>query len=124
MTHTRGLRLTTLAAVTAAVAFAPLIVATDADALGNNRTVKRSCGRNYVASGHNGSATQGHSWAQTTKQSGTCKGRLSAALQRNDGYQSRRVYGSSKSAYATARFNSKAKYGLHWGCDNCNVTRS
>ncbi|MET8216971.1 hypothetical protein [Streptomyces hirsutus] len=122
--HVRRTRTTALAAVAAAVALAPLLIATDADALGNNRAVGRSCGTNYVSSGHNGTATEGHSWAQTTKQSGTCAGRLSAALERNDGYWSTRVYGTNQSAYATARFNSRAASGLHWGCDDCNVTRS
>lgn len=114
---------TLVATVFLSVAAAPLLAA-PAHALGNNRAVNRSCGTNYVSSGHNGTAGEGHSWAQTTRQSGNCAGRLSAALERSDGYWSTRVYGSNGSAYATARFGAKAKHGLHWGCDACNVTRS
>jgi len=117
-------RLSVLAVATVFSVFAVLLLATPAQALGDNRTVERGCGKNYVASGHNGSAAEGHSWAQTTRQSGDCRGRLSAALERRDGYWSNRVYGTRQEAYATARFQDIAKHGLHWGCDNCNVTRS
>jgi hypothetical protein len=118
------LRLPVVAA--AAVVVALPLLASPAQALGNNRTVERGCGKNWVASGHNGPSGggRGHSWAQTKKVSGTCKGRLSAALQRNDGYWSTRVYGSNQGAYATATFPDRARYGLHWGCDACGVTRS
>ncbi|MEV6331595.1 hypothetical protein [Streptomyces sp. NPDC051909] len=108
------------AGLTALVAVAPLLVATDAHALGNNRVVSRSCGTNYVGSGFNGS----QNWAQTKKVSGDCAGRLSAALIRSDGYWTTRVYGSSTSAYASYNSSYKARNGLHWGCDNCNVTYS
>ncbi|OKK06153.1 hypothetical protein AMK26_08780 [Streptomyces sp. CB03234] len=108
------------AGLTALVAVAPVLVATDAQALGNNRTVNRSCGSNYVSSGFTGS----YSWAQTTKSSGDCAGRLSAALIRSDGYQTTRKYGSSSSAYTSYTSSSQARNGLHWGCDSCNVTYS
>jgi len=84
--------------------------------LGNNRTVYRSCGANYVSSGYSG----GYSWAQTRKVSGSCAGRLSAGLQYNGYYT--RVYGSSQTAY-TSRWG-YATYGLHWGCDYCSRTYS
>ncbi|MFD5328389.1 hypothetical protein [Streptomyces sp. NPDC127092] len=106
--------------LTAMVAVAPLLAATDAQALGNNRTVERSCGKNYVSSGFTGSK----SWAQTAKSSGTCAGRLSAALVRSDGYWTTRVYGTSSSAYASYSSTVSARNGLHWGCDGCNVTYS
>ena len=85
--------------------------------LGNNRTVYRSCGANYVSSGY---VSSGYSWAQTRKISGSCAGRLSAGLQYN-GYRTR-VYGSSQTAY-TSRWG-YAVYGLHWGCNSCNPTYS
>lgn len=108
------------AAMTAMLVIAPVIAATDAQALGNNREVSRSCGTNRVSSGFTGS----YNWAQTTKSSGSCAGRLSAALERYNGYWTTRVYGSSSSAYATDVVSSADHYGLHWGCDACNVTRS
>ncbi|MDG5802511.1 hypothetical protein P9869_07535 [Streptomyces ossamyceticus] len=108
------------AGMTAMLAIAPLLVATDAQALGNNRTVERSCGKNYVSSGFTGR----QSWAQTSKSSGDCAGRLSAALVRSDGAWTTRVYGTSSSAYATHSSTSSARNGLHWGCDACNVTYS
>ena len=80
----------TAAIMTTMMVVAPMVVATEAQALGNDRNVSRSCGTNYVASGFSGS----QSWAQTTKASGTCAGRLSAALVRSDGYQTTRVYGT------------------------------
>jgi len=123
MSKTRR-RISAVFAIAALTTGAAVFTASPASALGNNRTVERSCGKNYVSSGQNGSATEGHSWAQTKRQEGTCAGRLSAALERNDGYWSQRVYGDRNSAYATARFGSVASYGLHWGCDDCNVTRS
>ncbi|WP_329117819.1 hypothetical protein [Streptomyces sp. NBC_01353] len=116
-----SLRKTAVAAgMTALVAVAPLLAATDAQALGNNRNVSRSCGTNHVGSGFNGS----QNWAQTKKVSGDCAGRLSAALVRSDGYWTTRVYGSKTNAYASYNSRYKAKNGLHWGCDNCNVTYS
>lgn len=108
------------AGMTAMLVAAPLIAATDAQALGNNRTVSRSCGTNYVSSGFTGS----YSWAQTRKSSGDCAGRLSAALVRSDGYWTTRKYGSSSEAYTTLTSSSSARNGLHWGCDSCNVTYS
>jgi hypothetical protein len=108
------------AGMTALVAVTPLLAATDAQALGNNRTVSRGCGSNYVGSGFNGS----QNWAQTKKVSGSCAGRLSAALIRSDGYWTTRVYGTSTSAYASYNSAYKGRNGLHWGCDNCNVTYS
>jgi hypothetical protein len=118
------MRLSTVVVAAVCSLAATLLVAPSGQSLGNNRIVSRSCGTNYVASGHNGSPSAGHSWAQTKKNSGTCRGRLSAALERNDGYWSRRVYGTNQEAYATARFGSRARAGLHWGCDACGVTRS
>ncbi|MBP5940092.1 hypothetical protein [Streptomyces acidiscabies] len=109
------------AVMTATMAIAPMIAVSEAQALGNNREVSRSCGTNRVSSGFTGS----YSWAQTTKASGSCAGRLSAALERNNGVWTTRVYGSSSTAYATDTNGGIAvRYGLHWGCDNCNVTRS
>ncbi|WP_327320155.1 hypothetical protein [Streptomyces sp. NBC_01235] len=111
----------TAAAMTAMMVIAPVIAATDAQALGNNREVSRSCGTNRVSSGYTGS----YSWALTVKASGDCAGRLSAALERNNGFWTTRVYGTSSRAYATDTTNTVAdRYGLHWGCDSCNVTRS
>lgn len=108
------------AGLTALVAVVPLLAATEAQALGNNRTVSRSCGTNYVSSGY----SSGKSWAQTAKSSGTCAGRLSAALVKSDGAWTTRVYGSQSSAYATHTSSYSARNGLHWGCDSCNVTYS
>ena len=51
------------AAMTAMLMVAPVIAATDAQVLGNNREVSRSCGTNHVSSGF---TTEGvYSWAQT-----------------------------------------------------------
>jgi len=94
-----------------------VVPASSAMALGNNRTVSRSCGTNYVSSGWTGS----YSWAQTKKVSGDCAGRLSAGLEFYNGYRTR-VPGSNTSAYTSNP--AYARYGLHWGCDNCNVTFS
>lgn len=121
MISARSIRKTAVAAgLTALVAIAPVLTATDAQALGNNRVVSRGCGSNYVGSGFNGS----QNWAQTKKVSGTCAGRLSAALVRSDGYWTTRVYGNNTSAYASYNSRYKGRNGLHWGCDNCNVTYS
>jgi hypothetical protein len=108
--------------MTTLMAIVPLVAAPGAEALGNNRSVTRSCGKNYVSSGFNSPK----SWAQTKKESGTCAGRLSAALELVDGYRTQRVYGSNSSAYASFNTGSgmAAKYGLHWGCDACSVTKS
>ncbi|PJE95453.1 hypothetical protein CUT44_22840 [Streptomyces carminius] len=108
--------------MTTLMAIVPLVAAPGAEALGDNRTVTRSCGKNHVSSGLN----NGKSWAQTEKESGTCAGRLSAALELVDGYRIQRVYGTKSRAYASFNTGSgmAAKYGLHWGCDNCNVTKS
>ncbi|MFG3296835.1 hypothetical protein ACGF3G_49700 [Streptomyces sp. NPDC048179] len=109
------------AAMTAMLLVAPVIAATDAQALGNNREVWRSCGSNRVSSGYYGSVH--FSWAQTVQASGDCTGRLSAALERINGYWTQRVYGDKYRAYATD-IGYYDEYGLHWGCDACNVTRS
>jgi hypothetical protein len=102
---------------------APFMAVGGADALGNNRVVNRSCGSNYVSSGSWGS---NGAWAQTERNSGTCAGRLSVAFQAGDGYRTARVYGSSQSAYDTVPATARGgwRYGLHWGCDSCNVTTS
>lgn len=110
-----------LAAVAATVA-AVTLSATPALALGNNRVVYRSCGENYVASGFN--SEYGYSWAQTEKDGGDCSGRLSAALKRDNGTNTPRRYGTNGSAWATDYSPFDARNGLHWGCDNCNVTYS
>lgn len=107
------------AAMTAMMVIAPMIAASEAQALGNNREVERHCGTNRVSSGFDADKKF---WAQTVKASGTCAGRLSAALELTSGYWTKRVYGTSKTVYASTK--DKAKSGLHWGCDDCNVTRS
>jgi hypothetical protein len=99
-----------------------LYAASPAMALGNNRTVSRSCGTTYVASGY--SSSQRLNWAQTEKRSGDCTGRLSAALIKNNGYQTARHYGTSSRAYTSYTEGVRAINGLHWGCDSCNVTYS
>lgn len=95
--------------------------ATSANALGNNRTVHRSCGSNYVSSGFNGT----NYWAQTKRVSGTCKGRFSLSFEMSNGKWMTRTYYNRYSAYRTIspRFG-KVRYGLHWGCDKCNVTKT
>jgi len=107
-----------LLATVTAVALAPAV---PAQALGNNRTVTRSCGTNYVASGRYSNT---NAWAQTTKASGDCAGRLSAGLRASDGYTWPRVYGSNTSAYTSRTDSAGFGTGLHWGCDACNVTTS
>ena len=113
------LRLSMSAVAMVSSIFTVLLLATPAQALENNREVKRDCGTNYVASGYNGKA----SWAQTTRVSGDCQGRLSAALEYADGHWSERKYGSRQSVYVAVD-GERARYGLHWGCDDCNVTKS
>jgi len=108
--------LTSIVSLTA-LSVAMMLPAT-AFGLGNNRTVYRSCGANYVSSGY---VSSGYSWAQTRKVSGSCAGRLSAGLQASNGYWTR-VYGSTLSAY-TSRYGYWT-YGLHWGCDGCSQTYS
>jgi hypothetical protein len=90
-------------------------------ALGNNRVVSRDCGKNYVASGASSSKS---AWAQTTRVSGTCSGRLSAGLQANDGFVFPRSYGTRERAYVSETYSFGFSRGMHWGCDNCNVTYS
>lgn len=107
--------------VAALTAGAGVFTAGPAAALGNNRTVERSCGKNYVASGYHGPGN--YSWVETVKQEGDCAGRLSVAFELYNGYWTQRVYGDRNRAYTT-NGGSDARYGLHWGCDNCNVTRS
>ena len=98
-----------------------LVPAQSAQALGNNREVSRSCGRNWVASG---SYSSTHAWAVTSKLSGNCSGRLSAGLRASDGYTWPRVYGSSTRAEADQNDPAGFGTGMHWGCDSCNVTYS
>ncbi|MET7455197.1 hypothetical protein ABZT03_25530 [Streptomyces sp. NPDC005574] len=110
-----------IAGMSACVLAASVIsMAPGAQALGNNRTVSRGCGKNYVAS--NRWSDEG-GWAQTTKVSGHCKGRLSAALQWSTGYRTPRVYGDNQSAYTSTDLGTVV-LGLHWGCDNCDLTTS
>jgi hypothetical protein len=108
--------------MTTMMVVAPVIAASDAQALGNNREVSRSCGTNHVSSAYYSGGP--YSWAQTTKASGDCAGRLSAALEKTGGFWTTRVYGTSSRAYATLESSVAAQNGLHWGCDSCNVTRS
>jgi hypothetical protein len=104
----------------AGVLMTALSFATPADALGNNRFVQRSCGRNWVSSGFR---ADGYNWAATETAAGTCAGRLSAALERHDGYVSQRKYGNSWEVYVLIRWGgTRATRGLHWGCDTCGVT--
>jgi len=105
----------TLTAIVSVTALSVAALPATAFGLGNNRPVYRSCGANYISSGYSG----GYSWAQTQRQNGSCAGRLSAGLQYSNGYRVR-VYGSSQSAY-TSRYGYWS-YGLHWGCDYCNVS--
>lgn len=107
------------------VAMAGLIVAvfpaSPALALGDNRTVERSCGKNYVASGFDGT----NYWAQTQRVSGTCQGRFSLNFEMTDGRRMTRTYYNKYSAYRTISPSfGKVKYGLHWGCDDCGVTKT
>lgn len=109
-----------------ATVMAPLVASPSAYALGNNRNVHRSCGTNYVASGADYvNSKVRYYWAQTTKTSGDCSGRLSVAFQYFDGYRSPREYGSTSAAYTSMDgMVHLVQYGLHWGCDTCNVTYS
>lgn len=108
----------TRAGVAAAAVLGMAVMTTGpAHAIGNNRVVYRSCGSNYISSGGGG----GNFWAQTEKNSGTCSGILSVALQSRDGYQSPRVYGTNRSAF-TSIGGIAAIYGLHWGCNSCGVS--
>ena len=108
----------TLTSIVSLTALSVAMLPATAFGLGNNRTVYRSCGANYVSSGY---VSSGYSWAQTRKVSGSCAGRLSAGLQASNGYWTR-VYGSTLSAY-TSRYGYWT-YGLHWGCDGCSQTYS
>jgi hypothetical protein len=108
------------AVLTAGVVVAAILPATPAFALGNNRTVSRSCGSNYVSSGFNGS--QG--WAQTEKSSGNCTGQLGVTLIRSDGYRLGRVNGTTSSARIVYATSNRPQNGVHWGCLNCNQTLS
>ncbi len=99
--------------------------ASPAYAIGNNRDVSRDCGVNHVSSGRIGNKY----WVQTERRgglhNGKCKGRLSVAFELENGYQTPRVPGTADSAYTTYTATQvPVKYGLHWGCDNCAVTRS
>jgi hypothetical protein len=106
------------AVVLAGAAVLTVAPASPAMALGNNRTVSRSCGQNYVSSGYDGNEY----WAQTQKAGGNCTGRLSVALEWNSGYRTNRMYGSSTRAYIHDWDPDGARYGVHWGCDACNQT--
>ena len=103
------------------IAFLP---ASSALAIGDSRTVERSCGKNHVSSGR---FSDGTAWAQTVQEGGkngaSCAGRLSVAFELDNGYHTDRVYGDNKKVYATTNATN-VKYALHWGCDNCSVTRS
>lgn len=112
-------RMGTVAAVAGLVSV--LLPVTSAAALGDNRTVKRGCGSNYVSSGFNGRDY----WAQTEHVSGNCKGRFSLNFQMDDGRWMTRTYHTAHSAYREIdpAFG-RVSHGLHWGCDNCNVTKS
>src|SRR5215217_5084340 len=104
----------------AAVVVSTISFVAPAQAVGNNRTVSRGCGKNYVSSSR---YSEGGGWAQTQKQSGDCKGRLSAALQLSSGYRTPRVYGSNLSAFDSTDLGVVVN-GLHWGFDNCDLTTS
>jgi hypothetical protein len=76
------MRLSTVAIAAVCATLATLVVTAPAQAIGNNRAVERSCGKNYVSSGIR---STGRSWAMTQKQSGTCAGpaeRCARAAQR------------------------------------------
>jgi hypothetical protein len=106
-------------AIVAAGLIAALLPASPAMALGNNRTVTRSCGKNYVASGFNGT----NYWAQTQRVSGTCEGRFSLNFEMTDGRRMTRTYYNRYSAYREISPSfGRVRYGLHWGCDACGVT--
>ena len=114
-----AIRVTSVVAISAiAMALMPTL---PAQAIGNNRSVNRSCGSNFVASGRYSSTT---AWAQTTKESGNCSGRLSAGLRASDGFTWPRVYGTNSSAYSQRTDSAGFGTGMHWGCDSCNVTYS
>jgi hypothetical protein len=113
------LKISMPAMATVSSVFAVLLLATPAQALEDNRNVERGCGTNHVSSGYNGQ----YSWAQTTRVSGDCQGRLSAALEYHNGYWSERKYGTKQEVFV-AEAGPRAKHGLHWGCDDCNVTKS
>ena len=67
------------AVVMVGVLAAAILPASPASALGNNRTVNRGCGSNYVASGFwdYEDTLNDTTWAQTTKAGGDCGDRLS-----------------------------------------------
>jgi len=105
----------------------PFLFAGSADAIGNNRTVTRSCGQNHVASGKIAatSTRSAYTWAQTTRVNGDCGGYLSVALQYTDGRRSSRKTQPDHITSAYTEVTGTAfSYGLHWGCDTCNVTYS
>ena len=118
-TPSLGSRLPRLAGVAAVVALAAALgIAEPAHAsIGAYRLVQRSCGWNTISNG----GANGHFWAQTAKESGSCTGTLSVAMRANDGYQSPRVYGSKDSAY-TELWSFNAVGSVHWGCNSCSPT--
>jgi hypothetical protein len=117
----RGMTRLAAAAVAGGIVVA-LLPGTPAFALGNNRNVQRSCGWNYVGSGYNGSEY----WAETSRASGNCLGRLSAGFELENGQRSARKYGDSNNVRTTWKYQEPlyldARLGLHWGCDDCNIT--
>lgn len=85
------------------------------EALGNNRTVTRSCGKNYIASGSNSTYS---AWAVTQKTSGSCQGRLWAGLK---GSSFEEIISGSTSYVEFNRVTAtRAQTGIHKGCDSCS----
>lgn len=120
LTTPRLLRRATVTTMVAVTAFA-FLPAQSAQAIGNNRDVSRSCGKNHVASGLVNSTT---AWAQTTRVSGDCTGTLGAGLRANNGYTFPRVNGNRNEAYTQRSHSSGFGTGMHWGCLDCNLTTS
>ena len=111
------------AVVTVGVLAAAILPASPASALGNNRTVNRGCGSNYVASGFS-AAKNNTTWSQTSKAGGSCDDTLSTAVERWTGQRTLRVYGSKTNAYIEDAGWAPANHGIHWGCNSCNETLS
>lgn len=112
-----------LVVATVSSVFAILLLTSPAQALGDNRIVKRSCGENAVSSGY--IPERKVSWAETRHHSGDCPGRLSVALESEDGQRTERKYADKNDEKRVrVEMRGHARYGLHWGCDDCNVTKS
>src|SRR5687768_1599316 len=95
---------------------ATVLPSAPAQAFGNNRTVSRGCGDNWIASG----STDYIVFAQTQKSSGSCEGRLSVTIELDDGYRYPRLYGSNTNAYMSIPWPAvQPAHGVHWGCDSC-----